>query len=169
MASLFNIGEEFNTLYDLANELEYDENNQIIDNSESLTEIFNDIQGEMVDKFDATNYIIKELKADATTISDEIKRLQQKKKAIENKADRLRSLISATLEISGETKIKGKFSFSIREKIELNYDDVNVDFIDDEFVRVKKELNKSKISEFIKAGGTIENLKQNEIKVLTIR
>lgn len=41
--------------------------------------------------------------------------------------------------------------------------------LDREFVRVKEELDKNKIKEFIKAGGTIEGVFEVESSSLSIR
>lgn len=160
--SLFNIGEEFNSLYELANDTSQDD-------SEALKELFNSLECDMIDKFDATQYIIKELKSDVVALSDEIKRLQDKKKSLENKSERLRELIATTLELSGQTKIKGKFSYSLSDKISFNFDDVSMAFLDKEFIRVKEELDKAKMTDFIKLGGSIDGVKIEDKKVLTIR
>jgi FtsZ-binding cell division protein ZapB len=162
MSSLFNIGREFASLYEMANDTTADDN-------EALAELFNSLEVEMIDKFDATQYIIKELKADAVTLSDEIKRLQDKKKALENKAERLRELIATTLETSGQIKLKGKFTYSIVNKISFNFDEVSLFGLDREFIRVKEELDKTKMTEFIKLGGAIDGVKLEDKKVLTIR
>lgn len=67
------------------------------------------------EKADGYGTVIQELKADTTLLSDEIKRLQKKKKTIENNIERLKWAIRECMETAGEKKINGKmFSFSIR-------------------------------------------------------
>ena len=162
MASLFNIGAEFNSLYEMANDTTSED-------SEALIELFNSLEVDMIDKFDATQYIIKELKNDIVGLADEIKRLQDKKKALENRADRLRSLIEYTMELSGTPKLKGKFTYSLSDKISYNFDNVSTFGLDEQFLRVKTELDKAKITEFIKLGGAIDGVVLEDKKVLTIR
>lgn len=169
MSSLFNIGEQFKGIYELANEVEYNEDGKVIDNSETLTELFNDLECEMIDKLDATNYIIKELKADEDTLKEEAKRLNEKAKALANKQLRLKELIKITLETSGTTKLKGKFSYSVSERESYNYDDIVMFGLDSEFIKVKEELDKTKVKEFVKAGGSIDGFKIENKSVLSIR
>ena len=169
MASLFNIGAEFQALYEIANETEYNEDGVIVDNSLTMIDLFNELQGDLVEKCDNTNYIIKELKSDSDTLADEIKRLQAKKKAIDNKADRLKELVKNTILLSGETKLKGKFNYSVRNSEKYIYDDISLFSLDDEFIKTKQEIDKNKLKEFVKAGVTIEGLKIEDTTVLTVR
>lgn len=169
MSSLFNIGEEFQGIYELANELEYDENNELVDNSETLTQLFNELECNLTDKLDATNYIIKELKADEQTLKDEAKRLNEKAKVLSNKQDRLKELMKKAIELSGNSKLKGKFSYSLSERETYNYDGISMFALDHEFIRKKEEIDKTKIKEFVKAGGTIDGLKIEHTMQLSIR
>lgn len=169
MASLFNISEEFNTLYELANEIQYDEDGNIIDSSDILSDIFNELENDLVDKLDATNYIIKELKANEQALKDEAKRLTDKAKALANKQERLKQIMKSAIEVSGNAKLKGKFSYSITQRESYNYDDVSLFGLDEEFIRTKQELDKNKIKDFVKAGGTIDGLKVEAATQLNIR
>jgi DNA repair ATPase RecN len=167
--SLFDIGEEFNALYELANDVEYDENGNAIDNSLEMIDLFNEIQSDLVAKCDNTNYIIKEIESDVLTLDNEIKRLQAKKKSLVNKKDRLKELIKTTILLSGEAKVKGKFSYSISDYESFNYDDVSTFGLSEELVKVKTELDKTKIKEFVKAGGSVDGLRIENKQKLSIR
>ena len=169
MKSLFEIGAEFQSLYEIANGIEYDEDGNIIDNSSLLVELFNGIESDLATKCDNTNYIIKEIDSDAEMLEKEIKRLQGKKKALENKKDRLKELIKNTISISGQAKVKGKFSFSITDYESFNYDDVSTFGLSDELIKVKTEIDKTKIKEFVKAGGSVDGLKIETKQKLNIR
>ena len=169
MKSLFEIGAEFQSLYEIANGIEYDEDGNIIDNSSLLVELFNGIESDLATKCDNTNYIIKEIDSDAEMLEKEIKRLQGKKKVLENKKDRLKELIKNTIAISGQAKVKGKFSFSISDYESFNYDDVSTFGLSDELIKVKTELDKTKIKAFVKAGGSVDGLKIETKQKLNIR
>ena len=71
---------------------------------------------------------------------------------------------------SGQSKIKtDKFSFSTTVRKSLNYDDVSMFGLDSSLVRVKEELDKTKIKEYIKHGGIVEGIKEVENTSLSIR
>lgn len=171
MSSLFNIGQEFKALYNLADEIEVDENGEVIDNSDLLLELFNELSNDKLDtKLENVMYIIKELEVSQKALKDEAKRLTEKAKVFENRSTRLKDMIKDVMSASGQSKIKtDKFSFSVKTIEEYNYDDVNMFGLQDEFKRFKEELDKTKMKEFVKAGGTIEGLKISEKTSLTIR
>ena len=171
MSSLFNIGQEFKALYNLADEIEVDENGEIIDNSDLLLELFNELSNDKLEsKLENVMYIIKEMEVSQKALKEEAKRLTDKAKVFENRANRLKEMIKDVMIVSGQSKIKtDKFNFSVKTLEEYNYDDVNMFGLDDEFKRFKEELNKTKIKEFVKAGGSIEGLKISEKVSLTVR
>ena len=168
---IFDIAEQFNGLYKMSEEIEInEETGEIIDNSESLTELFNDLEIELSDKLDNTNYIIKELGASEIYLKDEAKRLIAKSKVFENRQIFLKELMRSAILASGQSKIKtNKFSFSITNRESLNYDDVSIFGLDSSLVRVKQELDKTKIKEYIKAGGEVDGIKKVESTSLSIR
>lgn len=167
---LYDIGNEYQALYDLAEAIEYDENGNAIDNSLELSELFRDIETELQQKLINTNYIIKELAVSEQALKDEAKRLTAKARVYENRQKRLKDLIKTVMIATGETKIKtDKFNFSTTTREVYNYDDVSTFGLDPEFVRVKEELNKTKIKEFVKLGGVVEGLKVSEETSLSIR
>ena len=169
--SLFDIGQEFQSLYDMANDLEFDEETgEIVDNSDTLKVLFDEIQGELVDKLDNTNYIRKELEAKSSMLADEIKRLQGKKKALDNRANRLKQLMQDTIIVSGETKLKNRFSYSLSNRKSLSIkDNLTPEFFNPEYVRVKKEFDKTKITKAVKDGVKIDGAKLVDKVVLSIR
>ncbi len=167
---LFDFATEFKGLYELCEDIEVDENGEIIDNSETLSSLFNDLEMDLSDKLENTAYLIKELETIEKALKDEAKRLTEKAKVLENRQTRIKELIKTTLESSGQTKIKtDKFSFSISSRKSFNYDGVNMFALDSQFVRVKEELDKNKMKEFIKAGGSIEGVFEVETSSLSIR
>lgn len=171
MASLFNIGQEFKALYNLADEIEVDENGEIIDNSDLLLELFNELSNDKLEsKLENVMYIIKELEVSQKALKDEAKRLTDKAKVFENRANRLKEMIKNVMIVSGQSKIKtDKFNFSIKTLEEYNYDDVNMFALDSEFIRRKEEIDKTKLKAFIKAGGVIDGVRISEKVSLTVR
>ena len=108
MIGLFQLTEESRALYELSNELEInEETGEVIDNTETLKQLFEEWEGNFIDKLDSCQYIRKELESNAELLATEIKRLQARKKALENRSERLRALMCDSMVISGETKLKG--------------------------------------------------------------
>lgn len=167
---LFDIGTEYQALYDLAETLDFNENGEVVDNSLELAELFGNIETELHDKLTNTQYIIKELEASEKALKEESKRLTEKSRVFANRQKRLKDLIKTVLIATGETKVKtDKFSFNVRTIETYNYDDVNMFALDDEFVRTKQEIDKTKLKQYIKAGGTVEGVKITEETSLTVR
>ena len=124
---LFDFAIEFKGLYELCEDIEVNqETGEIVDNSELLSQLFNELEMDLSDKLENTAYLIKELETSEKALKDEAKRLNEKAKVLENRQARIKELIKITLESSGQTKIKtDKFSFSISNRKSFNYDNVN--------------------------------------------
>lgn len=171
MSSLYGLTQEFKALEQLSNELEVnEETGEIIDNTAELTQLFEELECNYIDKLDSCQYIRKELEGKADLLAAEIKRLQARKKALENRAERLKTLMCDSMVVSGETKLKGKHSFSLgtRKVLELD-ENLTPDFFNQEYVRVKKEFDKKKITDDLKNGAVIEGAKMTEKINFSIR
>jgi hypothetical protein len=167
---IFQIGSEFQALYELAETLEFDVDGNTVDNSESLSQLFNELESELSSKLDNTAYIIKELASAEQSLKDEAKRLTEKAKVLANRQERLKELMKLAIESSGQSKVKtDKFNFSVTTRMSPDYSDINMFGLADEFKKVKEELDKTKIKEFVKAGGTIDGYKEFEKTSLGIR
>lgn len=169
--SLFEIGKEFQRLYDMANDMEVnEETGKIVDNSDTLKELFDEIEGTLTDKMDSVNYIRKEIDSSVSMLADEIKRLQAKKQALENRSKRLKELMQETMIVTGETKLQGKFTFSIGTRKALQLDEnLTPEFFDQNYVRTKKEFDKKKITDDLKNGVEIKGAKMTEKVNFSIR
>lgn len=161
MIGLFQLTEESRALYELSNDLEInEETGEVIDNTETLKQLFEEWEGNFIDKLDSCQYIRKELESKAELLAAEIKRLQARKKALENRAERLRALMCDSMVISGETKLKGKHSFSIGTRKSLFIDEnATPEFFNQEYIRTIKEFDKKKITEDLKNGIVIDGAK----------
>ncbi len=171
MIGLFQLTEESRALYELSNELEInEETGEIVDNTEVLNKLFQEWEGNFIDKLDSCQYIRKELESKADLLADEIKRLQVRKKALENRAERLRALMCDSMVISGETKLKGKHNFSIGVRKALFIDEnVTPEFFNQDYIRTIKEFDKKKLTEDLKNGIVVDGAKMVEKINFTIR
>lgn len=168
--SLFGIGQEYQTLYQMANELETNENGEIVDNAEVLKSLLDEIEATFTDKLDSCEYIRKELESNVSMLAAEIKRLQHRKKVLENRSNRLKELMQDVMLVSGETKLKGKHNFSLgsRKVLQIS-ENLTPEFFNQEYVRTTKEFNKKKIIEDLKSGATIDGAEMIEKVNFSIR
>lgn len=155
--TLFTHATEFYALRDiLENDLEYnEETGEIIDNSEVINNLFQELELSLKDKFDNSQRYIIDCESQAETLKKEAKRLVEKAIAIQNRADRVKDLMKGALIATGETKLKTDlFSFSIRnsESIEVR----DIEELPRQFVRLKREADKKLIKEALKKGEHIE-------------
>src|SRR5574344_554768 len=170
--NLFKIEQEYKALQELTEDIEFNpETGEIIDNSELIKQLFDELSNDKLEvKLENIMYIIKELEVSQTALKDEAKRLNEKAKVFENRSLRLKEMIKNVMIVSNQDKIKtDKFSFSVRTVEKWDYDHINLFALDSDFVRVKQEIDKTKIKEFVKAGGTIDGLRISEDTSLTVR
>ena len=163
MASLFDLSLEFFALKDLIdNDLEVnEETGEIVDNTEILNKLFNDLALSFEEKLDNSQRYILTLKGEADILAKEIKRLQAKKTALENKADRLSEMMKNAILSSGDNKFKTSlYSFSIRktESVEIR----DLDVIPRAYLRLKKEADKVAIKKALKDGTVIDGVYLSE-------
>ena len=156
--SLYGLSQEFRAFEEVSNEIEFDdETGEIIDNTDTLKQLFEELECNYIDKLDSCQYIRKELEGKADLLAAEIKRLQARKKALENRAERLKTLMCDSMLVSGETKLKGKHSFSLGSRKVLQLDEnLAPEFFNQEYIRTKKEFDKKKITDDLKAGVIID-------------
>lgn len=168
--SLFDISNEFFALKDLIdNDLEVnEETGEITDNSELLKELFDNLKMTLEDKLDNAQRYCLTLDGEADILDKEIKRLQAKKQALNNKKDRLRKIMLSTIENTGQSKFKTSlYSFNIKNSEALEVE--SIDNIPREFLRIKKEADKTAIKKAIKDGLFIEGCKIVENKSLVTK
>jgi phage host-nuclease inhibitor protein Gam len=170
--NLFKIEQEYKALQELTEDIEFNpESGEIIDNSELIKQLFDELSNDKLEvKLENIMYIIKELEVSQTALKDEAKRLNEKAKVFENRSLRLKEMIKNVMIVSNQDKIKtDKFSFSVRTVEKWDYENINLFGLSDEFIRTKQEIDKTKIKEFVKAGGTIDGLRISEDTSLTVR
>ena len=161
MSSLFNISQDFKSLYILANDAENED-------MEALAELFSEVETSLSDKLDNTIYVIKELDSDAEALKAEAKRLTDKARALENKGKYLKELMLGAVKASGVEKLKSdKFSYYIKRTEVLNV--VSEDNIGREFFRIKREIDKTVLKKAIKDGLILDGVSIVENESLVSR
>jgi len=76
------------------------------DLSEALADTFEALEGEFNDKAISVIHVVKNMDADGDAIDNEIKRLQARKKSVQNKQNWMREYLRSNMEASGISKIE---------------------------------------------------------------
>jgi len=84
---------------------------QMADDEDIEPEVFKDtldgIEGEFDDKIETYCKVIKNIEADAKAVAEELKRLQTKKKHLENTVSRMKQTIYEAMKLTGKTSSGG--------------------------------------------------------------
>ncbi len=170
MSSLFDLSLEYYALKDLIdNDLEVnEETGEITDNSEVIKNLFEELNLSFEDKLDNSQRYLLTLSGETDVLDKEIKRLQAKKVALKNKADRLKELMKNAIISSGNTKFKTSlYSFNVRTSQAVNIKDEEE--IARKYMKVKYEISKTLIKEDLKNGVVVPGAEMLENKSLTVK
>lgn len=144
--NVFDLSKEYVMLNDMA--FEYDEETgEIINNDDTLKELIDELNEAKEQKLNNIEYLKRSNKSNVDALAAEIKRLQSKKKAIENTNERLKTLQEILL--NGEKLKTDKFTFSYRN-IEVIKVPGEVDPKLDTLVNAKYTWDKKAIKDSIK-------------------
>lgn len=160
------------TLYEMTAEIsELYEALQMADLEDELrdTIIENHIEGMgAVDKVEGYCQIISQLEFDSDMYSEEIKRLQARRKTAENSIIRLKNALIGFLESSGNEKFKaGTFSVSVRQSKSVNV--TNIQLIPMEYLTLEPKVDKRKIGEALRGGAEVPGAEYEFKKGVVIR
>lgn len=152
MSSLFELNQQFYTLKDiLDNDVEFnEETGEIIDNTEIINQLFQELDLSLSDKLDNCQKWILENEAKVEALKKESKRLSDKAKAISNKVERLEELMKLSLVASGKNIETDTFKFSLRKSKSVQI--LDEDNLPRQFLRIKKEADKKAIKKALEDG-----------------
>lgn len=144
MSSLYELTEEMVALDRLLAELggEVTEGTQ----GQTLEQWATEFDWKMRDKVDGYGALIKNLEADAGAIGDEVKRLQDRARALDNRASRLKALAKFSMERLRTRKLEGlRFTIALQKACGQDPLEVLVEDLEkfpERFIRVRKEADK---------------------------
>lgn len=149
----------------------------IAEQENKLLEALTELKGDFDTKAESVSLYIKELEAGTKLLGESIKNLQSRKKAMENKVERLKSYLLASMETVGENKIEtDKVRISLRnnapsvfiydEKAFINQYKGNRD---DLLKYSEPTVNKTAIKEALKSGEDIAGATLESKKTITIK
>lgn len=106
------------------------------------------------EKLENIGCLLKDWRAEADAIKAEADRLTERRKAIENRADRLRQYAADMMVAMGKSKLEtARCVLSFRSSSAVDVLDESV--IPDEYFKTKRDLQKAEISKALKAGLTV--------------
>ncbi|WP_339014232.1 siphovirus Gp157 family protein [Lactococcus garvieae] len=157
------------SLYDLTADWQQVYDMEDLD-AETWADTLESIEGEIKDKAVNIGYVVKNLEADEVALSTEIKRLQDKKKAVTNKKQGLKDYLQNSMYAVGLRKIQSApFNIRIQKnakslKIENEEQFMKNEFYDNYFIPQPPKLDKKQMLEDLKNGAVIEGveLQQSE-------
>lgn len=143
------------TLYELTDDylrlLEFAEDPDC--DPEVLKDTMDGITGAIEDKADGYAKVIKELDARAEALAKEADRLSSRKKTIEGNIKRMKEHLTLAMVATDKRKFKTNlFSFSVQRNQPSVKFDVPETEIPDDYMRIKKEPDKTSIKKAIEAG-----------------
>lgn len=118
----------------------------------------------------ADDYVkaIKNYKAEADAIAEEIKKLQEKKKVCENAIDKMKTSMRTAMDAFGMPKFQtGVFKVSMTTSEAVNIIDESL--IPEEYKKVRYDISKTDIKNAIKAGVEVSGAEIKENHSITIR
>ena len=133
---------------------ELEETGEITDEAQALMERVDALQISRDKKIEGAAFLRREALDNSEIIGNEIKRLQSLKKAQDNRADNLLKYITGAL---GGEKFKSPF-VSVTYRNTESVDVSDIDALPEQYVRVKKEANKTDLKKALKAGEEIEGV-----------
>ena len=97
---------------------------------------------------------IRDIEADIEAVKAEAEKLAEKKKALENRKERVRDYILRSMQASGQKKVKaGIFSISWKNPPIKYVPSVDIEQMPPELLRIKKEFSATAAKEWAKAHG----------------
>ena len=110
------------------------------------------IEGEAAQKIENAGLYVRELNAEVAALKVEADRLTDRRRSLEKKAERIKALMLPAVESIGG-KVKGSMlTVSIGTTKSVELDENALELLPDDFVRVKREADKTALAAALKAG-----------------
>lgn len=162
----FTILSEYHAINDLQESIEYDEETgELIDNSETIKELLNELEADKDSKLDNIEYMKRNFKVSEDGLSSEIKRLTERKNSMKKKQEQLIKLQDFLL--NGEKVKTDKFTFFYGSSKSVDIEDESA--IPEAYLKVEFKVNKTEIAKSLKAGGAVTGAKLIEKTSLKVR
>lgn len=167
----FDILSEYSALREIAEEIEFDEETgEIIDRSESLNELLEEVAGSTSEKLENIEYIKREISASVDALKAEEKRLASRRKGLERNVDRLKELQLMLVNANGGKIKTDLFTFSKRTTKSVFLDAfIDPATLPDEYRKVAYSADKTKLKKAIEQGVIITGVWIEEKEGVSVR
>ena len=161
MASLYEIAGLYRQVLDMEPESD--------DEFGAMMTALDEIQGELTEKADNIVRYIRNLSAEAEALKAEEAALYKKRKAAENKAERLKAYLAAQMTLCGLKELKaGLFKLRFQPTAPA-ISIVDESAVPEKFHRVKIEIDKLSIRDALKNGEEVPGIELQRGEALVIR
>ena len=129
----------------------------------------NDIEGELTEKADNIVRFLRNISAEADALKAEESRLYERRRALENKYERLKAYLAAQLMTAGLRELKaGLFKLRFQPTTPA-ISIIDESAVPEKFHRVKIEIDRLAIRDALKAGEEVPGIKIERGEALVIR
>ena len=161
MASLYEIAGLYRQILEMEPETD--------DEFGAMMTALDELQGELTEKADNIVRYIRNLNAEAEALKAEEAALYKKRKAAENKAERLKAYLAAQMTLCGLKELKaGLFKLRFQPTAPA-ISIVDESAVPEKFRRVKIEIDRLAIRDAIKAGEEVPGIELQRGEALVIR
>ncbi len=122
---------------------------------EQLRQALDNLNMKFVDKVTNIAKFLKNLEMHGDALAAEVKRLGDRKKTVENRIAWLKNYIKTAMQATETDKIKNAFFTIYVGQNQPSVEVLNIDEVEDQFIKKTKEVIKSKILEQVKSTGVI--------------
>jgi len=122
---------------------------------EQLRQALDNLNMKFIDKVTNIVKFVKNLEAQRDAVACEAKRLSDRKKAIDNRIDWLKNYVKTAMQATQSEKIKYALFTIYVGQSQPSVEVLNIDEVEEQFIRIKKEVDKTKILEQVKSTGVI--------------
>ena len=161
MASLYEIAGMYRQILEMEPETD--------DEFGAMMTALDEVQGELSEKADNIVRYMRNLNAEAEALKAEETALYKKRKAVENKAERLKAYLAAQMTLCGLKELKaGLFKLRFQPTAPA-ISIVDESAVPEKFHRVKIEIDKLAIREALKAGEEVPGIEVQRGETLVIK
>src|ERR1700741_2390272 len=125
------------------------------DKLEQIRLALDNLNMKFVDKVTNIVKFIKNLEAQREAIVCEAKRLTDRKRSFDNRIEWLKNYVKACMQATQSEKIKYALFTIYVAQSQPSIEVTNIDEVDEQFLKIKIEVDKTKILEQVKATGVI--------------
>lgn len=160
--SLYGIQEEYRNLMDIIEENDGEITDDVMDELLKNESDFN---------IKVENYVrmIRHYKGVQDAAKAEIDHIRSKQNIAKNCEERLREYLTAAMKERGLEKVKTDFVSVTRKETRSISDNINLDAVPEEFIKVERSLKKKEIGEAVKGGAKFDWLEYDKKESITIR